>query len=445
MNSAEDLAKLKNISDYTIEKALKLGAERVFVSCSYGKQSRVSYEKGDFNLAARHEGTGLAITVHADQKSGSASINTHDRQAVDGALKRALTLAKHSVPDEYLAMAPKATYQEIDLPIDPLLADMDLETVISLSKDFVSQLQIPKVSIDTASMEQSYGARHIANSLGMEASDASSSLNWSAMGMAVDGDDVTSFDYDGDFCSSQSDAETKISKTAKSLREKLISQLNAQKVSEGYTGQLLLCPSLVDELLLDPTMFHLLGGNIMDGKSRHANAIGSIIAPKNFTLLDDPHNTTMRGCTTYSGEGVPTKAMTILDNGELKTHFDSIYSAKRRGAKPTGNGAGPHVAVLKAGEHHLNGLRKRNEGPLLAPSRFSGNIDPMTGDFSGVAKGGRWWINGEDQGPVKELMMAGNIFDVLSRPVELSSEVETDGGYYQLPSALIDGVTVSSD
>jgi predicted Zn-dependent protease len=69
----------------------------------------------------------------------------------------------------------------------------------------------------------------------------------------------------------------------------------------------------------------------------------------------------------------------------------------------------------------------------------------MTGDFSGVAKGGRWWINGEDQGPVKELMMAGNIFDVLSRPVELSSEVETDGGYYQLPSALIDGVTVSSD
>ncbi len=445
MNEDKQLEHLKAIANYSLERGLKLGADKVFVSCSYGRQSRVCYEKNDFNLAARHEGTGLSITVHHQQKAGSAAINTHSKKDVDEALERALTLAKHSISDEHLSMAPKASYAEIDLPLDPELTHLSLDQVIEMGKLLVSALKSPLISIDTASVELSYGSRLIANSLGMEASDCSSSLNWSAMGMAIQGDDLTSFDYESDFSSLWSTCPARIGSTANKLSEKLIAQLGAKKAPNSYCGKALLCPTLFDELLLDPCVYHIMGANIMDGKSRFESNIGDEIVHPNLNLHDHPHNPNMRGCTAYSGEGVPTQTMTLIDKGVLKSHCDSIYSAKRRSTKATGNGGGPHAAFVTPGTTALKDLITSNEGPLLAPTRFSGNIDPITGDFSGLAKGARWWENGKDLGPVKELMIAGNAFELLKNPLLLSQEFETDGGSFQLPYALVDGVSVNAD
>lgn len=445
MSVEDQLKDLKRIADYGIEKGLAFGADRVFVSCSYGKQSRVCFEKSDFNLAAKHEGTGLSITVHCQQKCGSASINTHNKQDVDAALKRALTLAKHSVKDDNLAMAPKSSYADIDLPSDPELTNLKLDQVIEMGKLLVSNLQTPLISVDNASVELSHGSRLIANSLGMEASDSSSSLNWSAMGMAIDGDDITSFDYESDFSSQWKLCPAGIEATAHRLSKKLISQLGAKKAPQSYRGQVLLCPTLLDELLLDPCIYHMVGGNIMDGKSRFEKSIGDTITNINFSLHDHPHDPTMRGCTAYSGEGVPTQTTTLIDKGTLKSHCDSVYSAKCRGTRATGNGGGPHAAVVTPGATSLNNLITAVDSPLLAPTRFSGNIDPITGDFSGLAKGGRWWNRGEDLGPVKELMIAGNAFEILNKPLLLSREVESDGGSFKLPYALVDGISVNAD
>jgi PmbA protein len=55
-------------------------------------------------------------------------------------------------------------------------------------------------------------------------------------------------------------------------------------------------------------------------------------------------------------------------------------------------------------------------------SRFSGNVDPVNGDFSGVVKGGRLVMNGTIKHPVKEVMVAGNVFDALLRLNGISRE-----------------------
>ena len=46
-------------------------------------------------------------------------------------------------------------------------------------------------------------------------------------------------------------------------------------------------------------------------------------------------------------------------------------------------------------------------------NRFSGNVNPVNGDFSGVVKGGQYIRSGEIQHSVKEVMVAGNLFDAL--------------------------------
>ncbi len=55
-------------------------------------------------------------------------------------------------------------------------------------------------------------------------------------------------------------------------------------------------------------------------------------------------------------------------------------------------------------------------------SRFSGNVNPVNGDFSGVVKGGRLIKNGTIQHAVKEVMVAGNVFEALHRLNGLSRE-----------------------
>jgi PmbA protein len=55
-------------------------------------------------------------------------------------------------------------------------------------------------------------------------------------------------------------------------------------------------------------------------------------------------------------------------------------------------------------------------------SRFSGNVNPVNGDFSGVVKGGKLVENGSVLYPVKDVMVAGNVFEALKNLNGVSKE-----------------------
>ena len=55
-------------------------------------------------------------------------------------------------------------------------------------------------------------------------------------------------------------------------------------------------------------------------------------------------------------------------------------------------------------------------------NRFSGNVNPVSGDFSGVVKGGHYIRNGNNKCAVKEVMVAGNMFDALFDLIGISKE-----------------------
>lgn len=57
-------------------------------------------------------------------------------------------------------------------------------------------------------------------------------------------------------------------------------------------------------------------------------------------------------------------------------------------------------------------------------TRFSGFPDPVSGDFSGVVKGGFMIENGEITRPLIETLIAGNLFELLPRISGLSRETE---------------------
>jgi PmbA protein len=80
----------------------------------------------------------------------------------------------------------------------------------------------------------------------------------------------------------------------------------------------------------------------------------------------------------------------------------------------------------------------------LLVGRFSGSVDPASGDFSGVAKSGRWVEAGEVVRPVRETLFGGNLFDLMPQILQLSSEPETVMGAALSPWAIVDGVAVTA-
>ena len=443
MDPQQKIAELTGFVQKIISWARDYGADGVSVSASHVIASRMNYEKNDFNLATHHEGTGFGLSIHKDQKSGSASINTRDEAKIKETIENAMKMAKFSIPDEYLTMAPKATYVKLPETYDEKLVELSMKDKRKLLEDMIQTArQDGRISLDNASLDCSYGARVIGNSNGMLATDASTTLSWSLMGMAIDGDDITSFDHISDYSNYIKGSLDKCLGSARQLKEKLLKCLGARK-GQSYKGKILILPALVEEFLVDPLIFHIQGVNIMDGKSRFANGLNQRVAHPNLTIEDHPHDIELRGCTAFSGEGVPTEKMTIIDGGVIVKQVDSIYSANRRKTKPTGNGGGPHCTFVPVGQHGIESLRNQS-GPLLEVGRFSGNVDAISGDFSGVAKGAHLYVGGQYQHPVKEVMISGNIFDSLKEEIVFGDQQFTEGGSFKIPHALLDLVSVTA-
>jgi PmbA protein len=77
--------------------------------------------------------------------------------------------------------------------------------------------------------------------------------------------------------------------------------------------------------------------------------------------------------------------------------------------------------VIRPGKQSLDNLVSEMKNGIFV-RRFSGNVNPVNGDFSGVVKGGRLVRNGTMEHAVKEVMVAGNVFEALRRLNGVSKE-----------------------
>ena len=120
----------------------------------------------------------------------------------------------------------------------------------------------------------------------------------------------------------------------------------------------------------------------------------------------------------------------IIENGILTKFIYDSYTANKDNTESTGNAGGspkipPIVSatniVVKPGKSKLEDLISDMDRGIIV-NRFSGNVNPVNGDFSGVVKGGHYVKNGDSEYAVKEVMVAGNVFDALHDLVGVSRE-----------------------
>lgn len=436
---------LERLAALAMDEAKKLGCDHSKVAVSASFQTRLVVENKQFSLANSLASRSLGILVHKDKKKGSASINTTTEASVRKAVADALALATYSVPDEDLVLAtaaeaPAAT--KLPFLYDQALAETPLETIQGWMAEVLARLcRDQRVALDRFEMQADASYHGIMNSHGVKQTESQTQAAWSFFGMARDADEVTGFDYDGGFSFTKEGLLERALKHADEFSVKLLSQLKPRKCP-SYKGPVLFTPRAVQEILTGMILYHAGGRQVMDGKSKWNDDVGKRVVSDKLTLIDEPLEKRFAGATSFDADGVPTRRTTILDKGVLKLHLHDCYSAKRTKTKTSGHAGGPFALRVAPGTEALAKLQSAR-GQLLVVDRFSGNNDPIKGDFSGVAKASRLFENGKDAGAVTETMIAGNFFEMAQAVLGCSRESVLIGGGFESPAILVDGVSVT--
>lgn len=437
-----------------VERSRAVGADEAEAYGVYSKVASVQFEKGGLKLAQVDSGTSLGLRVFRDKKQGFSCSN----QTSDGTLAQtardAVELAGFSLPDEHNALPEPRSIEPGPSLVQKGLCRQGVEEVVARGQELVERIAAvdKRIAIDKASFQLSFNSVAIHTSKGISLAESDAMASSSAFGMAVDGDDVGGFDYWGDSLRQWDDVDASIDEVVRRFTTGVLGNLNAG-ASESYQGPVLFSPSAFMGLFISPVIGASSAIAVQRGRSALKGKLGESIAAPLLSIVDDPTDVTLSGSASFDREGQPATKMSLVSDGVLQNYLYNSYAALVDGRLSTGHAAGGARSVPALGAHGIlvapgtggdEAAMMKSFGRGLYCGRFSGTVDPASGDFSGVAKSARWIENGEVVRSVRETLISGNAFELLNQIVSLSSVAESLMGSTRVPSAIVDGISVTA-
>lgn len=441
---------LENICQRTVDLAIGRGADEAEAYAVRGKTINVELQKNDIQIAKSMTTGGLGIRVFRRGSLGFAFVNSFEEGDVLESVERALGIAAAAPPDEYNGLPDPTPIEPIEGLYDPeaesFAVDRAVELVLSMLR--AARGYDPRVSVDYGEYAAQSGAKAVANSRGVRAFERTSFFYSVIMGMATDGAAVSSFDYQ--FEGSRTESGVDPTAIAGKLAENVVASLGAVR-GESFKGPVVLAPKAVAHVASYPIEAAVLASSVQKGTSKFAGRLGEQVASELVTIVDDCRLPDGFASTSFDREGVAPEVVTLVERGVLKSFLYDSYTARRETRKSTGHAVGGAGAVPSVGTTNVvwapggssfdEMVAGIDRGVLV--TRFSGNVDPVSGDFSGVVKGGRMIRAGKLAEPLCGTMVAGNTFELLHKISAVSRERERLFGDV-VPYVRIDGVTVTS-
>jgi len=431
-----------------LELAKKHGASQVEV---FGQTSRAvtsSVEKNDLQISKSQQETRIGIRALVGNQLGFAS--TNDLTKIEQAAADAVTLAKASPGDPSNILPSAVDCPPVDGVYDPAADRFGTEEAVTQAIRFleVAEALDPRLIIGNGEFSAEVRERVVLNSHGLEASERGSLFTYFVLATARDGERVSNFDFQ--FDASRDVASIDVEPITRRACEHALGSLGAEK-GESFNGPILLSPSAVQQIFA-PLAFQLSARNALRGMSRWKDAIGQSVGAEAVTMVDDGRLPGGVATAAFDREGIPHRRLTLIEGGVLRTFLHNAYTANAYGTASTGHasgsagglpGIGPTNLMILPGEVSKDDLISEIGQGLLV-SRFSGNSDPVSGDFSGVAKAAHLIKDGKVVRPVTGTLIAGNVFEVLKTLSGVS--IETERAFNAvLPYLRLEGISVTAE
>ncbi len=438
-----------------VAEALRAGADEAEAFATHAEKSLATFEKGDLKLAHVDEGSSIGLRVFKHQRLGFAATNQFDTASLAGVARNAVALATASPADVANRLPDARPIVQLPPLVHAGLDRFGIEEAVDLGHTLLTRAQAfdKRLSVDGANAGVSRVAQAVHTSRGVRAVESDAMVTLSISGMAIAGADVGGFHYQSDAVRDPACVQAALHQVVDDFAGTSVGNLGAQRAPNSYQGLVLFSPDAFLDLFVAPVLSAASAIAVQRGRSALAQRLGERIGVLGLAIHDTPEDLGLAGAGSFDREGQPARRFALVEDGVLMGWLYNGYAAAVENRTSTGHARGGARGVPGLGAHAISvaggtgGTRETLLATLgrgLLVQRFSGSVDPASGDFSGVAKSSRWVEGGRVSGPVRETMLSGNAYQLLARIAQLGTVAERVDGSARAPWALVDGLSVTA-
>lgn len=177
---------------------------------------------------------------------------------------------------------------------------------------------------------------------------------------------------------------------------------------------------------------------VSDGTSVLSDKLGTQIASKKVTIIDDGTLTGEWGSTNYDDEGNKTNRNVLIENGVLKKFLIDEINLRKMSGELSGSGRRQNFTFaptsrmnntyLQKGTDRVEDMISSIKYGLYAKTLGGGQVDPSTGDFNFAVLDAYMIREGKIAEPVKGASLVGNALEILKQIEMVGDDLELSAG-----------------
>jgi len=424
-----------------VQQCLKLarnrGASGAAIELNHGTSYSCSYAAGRLKHTALSESLRYNIEVIVKGHRGSASGNV--LEAMENMLERALILAQNGAVSHFEEYPAPSEYEKVKFHSNSIHS-LTREKLIADCGELVEALKAldPEMEIEAGGgRRESEG--FIANTGGFLQKIGETSWGLGAGFTRIHGEDML---FAG---KSRSWGEVNELYDIPFLINKLKEDYQyGIRLANFKAGKLpvLLAPPVVRQFI-SPIIAGLNGRDVFKGISPLKDKLGKQAFSKVLSICDQPHIDYASGSAAFDNVGLPTKPVSLIEDGVIQMFLYDYDSAHLAGVAPTAHiSCLPYNARIRSGSCTSSDMVKSMQKGIYIQSLLGfGQSNLGNGDFSCNVAVGYLVENGEIIGRIKNAMIAGNIFELCNSDIQISSDLEAN---FQTPHILFPQMNVTS-
>jgi PmbA protein len=441
----ETVATLEDTATRALELARRAGADAARIGITQAQSSLATVRNHVPGEKSVRAGSEIALTLYSEGRRAVTSLTDSSSAALAKAIDAAIAFAVVTTADPAAGLASTAQFaqdQAVDLDLyHPL--DLHPDALMALAQRaeeaaFASSPRI--VASNGASYSTTWGVSLLATSNGFHRT-----VPWSSHAIscapvaATDRDRQIGFWSDAARASDDLDSPEAIGARAAA---------RACGLLEGRQIPTQHCAILFEPAAALSLLGEFVAAASGDALYRSASFLRERLETPVFAdhirIDEDPFVVRGMASRYHDADGIGGSKRLVVEDGVLRGYFLGLYSARRLGMAPTGNGYGPHNLDVRStrtapGDDFAAMLAKLDRG-LLVTEMAGGGVNRLTGDFSRAAKG--FWVeHGAIQFPVTGVTIASNLDAMFTGLQVIGHDALTRGGV-RTGSWLIDAMKI---
>lgn len=407
------------------------------------ESTEVGFESNRLKSSQVEESKGIAVRVVKDGKLGFAA--SSDERVLDKLANNAIESAAFG--DEIPIAFPEPQPAPSVATYDQAITDLPISRLVEIGQEIIDLiLQVEPEALVSVGIERGIQHVTIRNQTGTNVSYRQSPLAISAEVSRVKGDDVLlMYDVTG---------TTVWQEDYAAMARLLCTKLEqAKQNAELHSGKMPVLFAPTGSLVLGlPMMQALNGKSVYTGISPMAGKVGQKLFDAKITVEDDATIDGRFASAAYDDEGVAHRRNPLIVDGVLQGFLYDLKTAAQSGVASTGNGSrglfsppspSPSNLIFGAGETSLTDMIAGiDEGLLVDNVLGLGQGNTISGAFSNSLSLAFKIEKGEIVGRVKDVSIAGNIYELLQDVAAVSQEREWVYRSLYLPYILLEDMNV---